>query len=225
MDPGVFPLFPLPLVLFPGTGRALHIFEPRYRQLLHDINLADGRFVLLTTLPHTEADSGTPLPGTVGCVAKVVSQQGLADGRSNLIVIGEDRCVLAELVDRGQPYFEGRVDLFDDREDEGAPEELTRAIRRDYAKLLALTRHDLEEDPARQPDTPRALSFHVASDIDVPLEQKEALLRMTSVRARLDRLRILLHEALDQTERQAAMQQRARGNGQGAAPPSLAAET
>src|ERR1051326_7523867 len=90
--PSRLPLFPLKIVLFPGALLPLHIFEPRYRQLLADVTLGDHRFGLL---PPGER-GGLPRPGTLGCVALVRAVQPLGDGRSNIVVSGERRFALLQ---------------------------------------------------------------------------------------------------------------------------------
>ena len=64
------PIFPLPLVLFPGASQPLHIFEPRYRQLLTDCLEGDRRFGIAYAAPDQQSDPA-PAPGDVGCVAGV----------------------------------------------------------------------------------------------------------------------------------------------------------
>src|SRR2546422_5062931 len=89
------PIFPLPIVLFPGAPQPLHVFEPRYRQLLADCLAADRRFGI-AYVP-AERDAGVeplPRPGDVGCVAVIRNTQGLPDGRSNVLTVGERRFVL-----------------------------------------------------------------------------------------------------------------------------------
>src|SRR3989442_1916377 len=83
------PIFPLPIVLSPGAPQPLHVFEPRYRQLLADCLAADRRFGI-AYVP-AERDAGVeplPRPGDVGCVAVIRNTQGLPDGRANLLTLG-----------------------------------------------------------------------------------------------------------------------------------------
>jgi len=64
------PIFPLGMVLFPGTSAPLHLFEPRYRQMLADVRAKDSRFGILCAL---EGVPERELPtGRIGCVAEVV---------------------------------------------------------------------------------------------------------------------------------------------------------
>src|SRR5205807_1315981 len=83
------PIFPLPIVLFPGAPQPLHIFEPRYRELLADCLAADRRFGI-AYVPAEYPPGSEPLPraGDVGCVALIQNTQGLPDGRSNILTVG-----------------------------------------------------------------------------------------------------------------------------------------
>src|SRR6201991_3416461 len=82
------PLFPLPLVLFPGVPLPLHIFEERYRRLLADVRVSNNLFGL------SYFDAGTddrPAPGHVGCATEIIEIQPLPDGRSNILTVGVAR--------------------------------------------------------------------------------------------------------------------------------------
>src|ERR1700752_967410 len=112
------PLFPLPVVLFPGVPLPLHIFEPRYRQLLLDIKLAKNLFGLSYFDP-TTSENEVPPKGHVGCVAEVTETQTFPDGRSNILTIGVIRYRIESYIERGDPYLVVRVQFFeDDKEDE-----------------------------------------------------------------------------------------------------------
>ena len=92
-------LFPIPgLVMFPHVMQPLHVFEHRYRALLADA-LKDDQLIALPVLATREMETdGLPPLEPVACLTKIVSQQKLADGCSNLLVIGVARVrMLAEL--------------------------------------------------------------------------------------------------------------------------------
>src|SRR5881227_2092054 len=110
------PIFPLPIVLFPGVPQPLHIFEPRYRQLLQDFLAGDRRFGIAYVAPDpTPGADPVPSPGDVGCVALIRSNQPLPDGRSNILTVGERRFVLRSWISSTHPYrvAEIEVDLGD----------------------------------------------------------------------------------------------------------------
>src|ERR1700749_756438 len=86
---GVVRLFPLPnLVMFPHVMQPLHIFEPRYRELLADA-LAGDRLIAMTMLaPGWESDyEGRPPLLPVGCLTRVAMHQPQAEERSNVLLL------------------------------------------------------------------------------------------------------------------------------------------
>jgi len=93
------PLFPLPVVLFPGMPMPLHIFEPRYRQMLTDISAQNNLFGLSYFDPGT-SEKEVPPAGHIGCVAEITETQGLPDGRSNVLAVGVIRYQVEDYVDR-----------------------------------------------------------------------------------------------------------------------------
>ena len=114
------PLFPLPVVLFPGVPMPLHIFEPRYRQMLEDIRATNNLFGL-SYFDSTTSERDLPSVGDVGCVAEVTETQTLPDGRSNILTLGVVRYRIESYVDRGDPYYVTRIKFFEDNdEDDGA---------------------------------------------------------------------------------------------------------
>jgi Lon protease-like protein len=88
--PSTIPLFPLPSVaVLPYLELPLHIFEPRYRDMLTDA-LAGERVIGLVQLqPGFEADyAGRPPVFLIGCAAVVVRSEPLPDGSFDIIVRG-----------------------------------------------------------------------------------------------------------------------------------------
>src|SRR5438874_11477929 len=76
------PIFPLPIVLFPGTPQPLHIFEPRYRRLISDCLAGDRRFGIAYVGAEPAAGAaGAPPPGGVGRVGAIRPTRRLPDGR------------------------------------------------------------------------------------------------------------------------------------------------
>lgn len=207
------PIFPLPLVLFPGTVQPVHIFEPRYRQLLADCLDGDRRFGINYVANVAET---APRPGQVGCIARIRDTLALADGRSNIIAEGERRYELIEWVSSDVPYRIARVEEFDDLPEEpGAAESLAAGVRRDFSRLFAalavLT--DRSEDPAPLPEDSTALSFHIAATLELDPQAKMTLLGLRSSVARLRRLAAVLAPLAADGERRAAVHVHARGNG------------
>src|SRR2546428_4075253 len=103
------------MALFQAAPQPLHICEPRYRELLADCLAADRRFGI-AYVPAEYPPGSEPLPraGDVGCVALIQNTQGLPDGRSNILTVGERRFLLIDWVGSDRPYRLAHVEEFDD---------------------------------------------------------------------------------------------------------------
>ena len=209
------PIFPLPLVLFPGATQPLHIFEPRYRSLLTDCLNGDRRFGIAFAAPDKTSD---PAPGDVGCIAHILTTQDLPDGRSDILTTGEQRFVLLEWLATDRPYRMARVEEFADEPVEPSEAEgLATDVRRDFLRVVMT----LEQDPPELPVDPEALSFRVAAALELEPAAKLALLAIRTTTVRLRRLAALLQPLAADAERRAAVRHRAKGNGKGGAHPQI----
>lgn len=111
------PLFPLPgAILFPRSQLPLHIFEPRYREMVRDVIDGAGRIGMIQPL-RLDDDNQAPLYA-VGCVGDVVGVEELGDGRFNIVLLGTNRFRLVRESHLDAPYRCGEVDIedFDDGE-------------------------------------------------------------------------------------------------------------
>lgn len=217
--PTRLPVFPLSVVLFPGTPLPLHIFEPRYRQMLADCLAADRRFGITPSGTGGEA----PDPGMVGCTAEVRVNQVMPDGRSNIVVLGGDRFVVAGLLDDPLPYHVAAVDAFDDDPDTLPPAERAAELRAAFIRYAALVRElsAVEPEEPELPADPRALSFHVAAGIEAETPVKQRLLAERSTTRRVEALLLALPALTAAVEWALMVHRRAHGNGRGHAHPSL----
>ena len=212
------PLFPLPVVLFPGVPMPLHIFEPRYRQMLTDIRVGESLFGL-SYFDASNDDREIPPVGHIGCVAEVTEVQPLPDGRSNILTLGLIRYRVEDYVDRGDPYLIGHVNFF---EDEAEDDELLARRAHEVASLfMRITRslrtiNDERSVLPELPETePEVLSFLVAAAVEMNVEVKQELLELRSTSERLKRLRDLLARVVDNYEERARMHEIAKHNGHG----------
>jgi Lon protease-like protein len=189
------PLFPLPVVLFPGAVMPLHIFEPRYRQMVAHCVEADSRFGLL----YHDPDQAGPFQveeGRVGCVAEILEFQPLPDGRSLVLTQGRERFRLEDGIDSDAMYYEGLVDEYQDTGSE-APDLLERRHRsirllHRVIERFADAPHPVEIDPARE------TSFQLAQLIRVDPTWQQELLTVRGETARLDQVDTLLQALLDE---------------------------
>jgi Lon protease-like protein len=114
--PKIIPIFPLPdLVFFPKTYLPLHIFEPRYRQMVMDAKSGDQMIgmVLLKEGWEEEYDRN-PATYRVGCVGRMVKMEVLDDGRFNIVLHGLEKFIIKEeFFDRS--YRQAAVELLGPR--------------------------------------------------------------------------------------------------------------
>jgi Lon protease-like protein len=207
--PARLPLFPLNLVLFPGEALPLHIFEPRYRQMLTDCLEGDQRFGI--TAEHQ------PGPGTLGCVALIRAAQPLEDGRSAIVVVGQRRFGIRSMLDAGTPYLMAAVELFNDEPGTAAlPAE--RAELRQLAGELREALSLLADRPGEEPawsENEELFSFEAAALIETDLDTRSRLLAGRSTRERVRSMLAMLPAAIGQAKGNAAVHVRARSNGKG----------
>jgi ATP-dependent Lon protease len=210
------PLFPLAVVLFPGTPLPLHIFEPRYRQMLTDIQARDNLFGL-SYFDASASELDFPPVGHTGCVAEVRETQSLPDGRSNILTIGLIRYQVEAYVETGEPYLMGRVNFFEDEEEDA---DLLKQRAQQVSELflrIARAVRVINDERAVLPELPETepehLSFLVAAAMELDADVKQELLELRFTSERLKRLRDLLSRAVNSYEDRARMHGIAKGNG------------
>ncbi|HEX6962815.1 MAG TPA: LON peptidase substrate-binding domain-containing protein [Lacipirellula sp.] len=113
---GTVRLFPLPdLVMFPHVMQPLHIFEPRYREMLNDALDGDGLIAMSMLAPGWEADyDGRPAIIPHVCIGKVVTHQRLSDGCYNIMLLGSRRARVVNELPAMRTFREAEVELLDD---------------------------------------------------------------------------------------------------------------
>lgn len=199
-------LFPLGLVLLPGERVPLHLFEPRYRQLLADCVLDDRPFVILQD--HGEGAS------PIGCTARFVALgRRFVDGRLNVTVAGGAVVRVLEQTS-GRMYLSAWVEEVAD-EAPDAPDELRDEVRDLFARLVAEIAGEGNAPPIRD-DIP--FSYALAGMIEMPAEPKQDLLECRDEEVRLSMVRDILAAALDGADRERIAAARARTNGKVALP-------
>ena len=212
------PLFPLPVVLFPGMPMPLHIFEPRYRQLLSDIRAGHNLFGL-SYFDSSSSDKEVPPAGHIGCVAEITESQALPDGRSNVLAVGVVRYRVEAYVERGDPYLVVEANYFEDEEeDQQALERKSQAVAAMFMRVANAIRL-INDERGSLPDIsdtePQKLSFLVAAAMEIEVETKQELLELRSTSERLNRLRDLLARVVTGYEERARLHNIAKGNGHG----------
>ena len=210
------PLFPLPVVLFPGVPLPLHIFEPRYRKMLEDIRAGNNLFGL-SYFDSSASDTELPPTGHVGCVAEVTETQPLPDGRSNILTVGVIRYQVEDYVQRGDPYLVAKVSFFEDEEEtEEQLNERTQDVVEAFTRIARAVRI-INDERANLPDIsgtePQRLSFLVAAAMEIDVDQKQELLEVRFTSERLQRLSDMLARAVTGYEERARIHELAKRNG------------
>ena len=181
------PLFPLTSVLVPGLVLPLHVFEPRYRVLVQALlalpDEAERQFGVVAIRSGREvgADGARPMHG-VGCTAELREVTPYADGRFDLVTVGERRFRLLGLDDgAGTPYSTGFVEFLPERDGEGDVKELTARVTARFAEY----RERLGVDVTELPEQPQVVSYLVAAAVVLDLPDRQGLLEQPTTADRL----------------------------------------
>lgn len=218
------PIFPLPVVLLPNELLPLHIFEPRYRQMIKDVQMTNNLFGV-SFFAAESTDFIKPAVGSVGCIAELREVQSLEDGRSNILTVGVIRYRLEEYAEAEEPYLVAEVSYFEDEtEDLNLLEPLADEVFALFMRV-AKAAHELSGERGKMPEIPQAepqmLSFLIAAAFNLSSEDKYELLEVRSTAQRLTKLRIKLKETVEKIESTAEMTKLARMNGHSKKPIKL----
>ncbi|XP_022760891.1 uncharacterized protein LOC111307099 [Durio zibethinus] len=189
------PLFPLPIVLFPGVILPLQIFEFPYRIMMHTLLHTDLRFGVI----YSDAVTGT---ADVGCVGEIVKHERLVDDRFFLICKGQERFRITTIV-RTKPYLVAEFDWLEDRpsgdEDlEGLANEVE-SYMKDVIRLSNRLNGKLEKEAQdlRRNLFPTPFSFFAGSTFEGAPREQQALLELEDTAARLKREKETLRNTLN----------------------------
>lgn len=195
----VLPLFPLGTVLVPGMRLSLHIFEPRYRQLVADLLGAQTpggpEFGVVALRQGSEVGELGDVH-EVGTSARVIDVLPHADGRCDLAAVGEQRFVIEAVDTTSKPYLVATVRRLAEPDGELRPG-MAGAVRRALeAHLRALAELGVEFGDAAAPPgpgaDPRTLSYAVAKLPSLPVPDRQALLGIADTATRLRTSRTVL---------------------------------
>lgn len=195
----VIGLFPLGLVLLPGERVPLHIFEPRYKDLINECidNESEFGIVLLNS-------KGTRDVGTKAEVVEVLERYD--DGQLDIIVQGTDRFNLLEIMAE-KTYLTAEIEALADDTPLPGDEEYELCLD-EYRRVMQATGADFDEP---EPDY-RGLAFHIASQFQMGIDIKQELLEMRSETERLERVKELLEASAAAIQRQ-TIEKKASTNG------------
>jgi Lon protease-like protein len=189
MLPPTIPLFPLPnVVLFPTVFLPLHIFEPRYRQMLGDALKGDRIIGMVLLRRGWEGNyEGRPAVYPVGCAGLVTHAERLPDGRYNIVLRGLEKFRIAG-EEGGRQYRLAHVESIDEPPPESCRMEMREHRRRLEALLVPQPDGQLDlRMPSAMPD--EDLVNALAQYLQFEPVEKQALLERNGV---LDRCQSLI---------------------------------
>ncbi len=192
------PLFPLHVVLFPDMPLPLHIFEPRYREMILRCREENSPFGVVL-IRDGEEEGAQAVPHLVGTTARITQYEEMPDGCMNILVFGETRFHITR-ASYDKPYVSAQVEPM--AEETGDPgllqpvaEAVTDLFRKYLRALLAMSGRSLSA--LQLPREPAYLSYAVASVLQVPLARKQGLLEITSTTQRLEQEAEILHAEIE----------------------------
>jgi Lon protease-like protein len=195
----LLPLFPLEIVLFPGTPLPLRIFESRYKEMIGEC-LAHGRPFGMVRVKESTLSA-------IGCEASIVNViKKFDDGRMDIATEGTRRFEISE-VNQERSFLQGEVTYFEDEPStvgKNAADELIGL----HEQLFAILGQTIEVDRDAE-----WLSFHLAHQLPVDLDFKQALLEMKSEAERVETLTEYYRATIPKVEKTLLARQRAGGNG------------
>jgi Lon protease-like protein len=198
----LLPLFPLDVVLFPGLPLPLHIFEPRYKEMIGNCLAQSKAFGVVRSVEQGLAE--------VGCTAEIVTVVNrYPDGRLDIVAQGRERFQILN-VNQEDSFLRAEVLVFED--EPGTP------TGADAARAVALHSEILGLAGASQDLTgndPSTLSFYLAGSLPLDLDFKQELLALRSESTRISSLVRYFETILPNLRRATHAREKAGGNGQG----------
>lgn len=171
----LLPIFPLELVLLPGVPLPLHIFEPRYKEMIAECLEQNKPFGVVRASSDGVAD--------IGCTAEIVSvTKKYDDGRMDILTRGVERFEVIQ-VNEDREFLQAEISVVQDEDDSGKPaaQMVTQAVRlhAEIAKLAGA-------EPSGPDEHAGNLSFLLAGSLPLDLDFKQNLLSTLSEAKRLE---------------------------------------
>jgi Lon protease-like protein len=196
----LLPLFPLELVLLPGIPLPLHIFEPRYKEMIGECIASEAPFGVIRALDDGIAE--------IGCTAEIITvTKEYPDGRMDLICEGRKRFEVLE-VNRDRSFLQAEVLIVPDEPGVPVHEERGKAVQL-HLEILTLAGAVQDLSAADQ----NQLSFYLAGSLPLDLDFKQQLLSMRSEGQRIQAVTAYLENILPKLRRAARAREKAGGNG------------
>lgn len=197
----LLPLFPLDLVLLPGVPLPLHIFEPRYKEMIKECLDHKSVFGIIRSKEETLA--------TIGCTAEIMNVlKKYPDGRMNILAEGKKRFEVLQ-VNQERAFLRADVFYLDDENEPAAAADVERAIRlhREIMELAGAQPEEIEQSETAQ------LAYRLAGSLPFDPDFQQALLEMSSEAERTRAIVSFFERILPVLQRNARAKRKAGGNG------------
>lgn len=195
----MIPIFPLELVLFPGAPLPLHIFEPRYKEMIGECLVKDQPFGMVRAKESSLS--------AIGCSASIVNVlKKYEDGRLDIAAEGGRRFEIVQ-VNQERSFLQAEVTYFEDEPSLPGKSAVDTVVQL-HEQLFAVLGQPV--DIARDTEL---LSFYLANELPVDLDFKQALLEMKSESERIETLTEYYRITIPKVEKTLQARQRASGNG------------
>lgn len=197
----LLPLFPLDLVLLPGVPLPLHIFEPRYKEMIKEC--LDQKHPFGIVRAKEEAFVNT------GCTAEIINVlKSYPDGRMNILVEGQKRFEVLQ-VNQERSFLQAEVFYLQDDEDPAANAEVKKALQLhgEIMQLAGAQPQETEQSEFSQ------LAYRLAGSLPFDPDFQQALLEMNSEAQRIRAIISFFERILPVLHRNARAKRRAGGNG------------
>ncbi|HET6840094.1 MAG TPA: LON peptidase substrate-binding domain-containing protein [Candidatus Angelobacter sp.] len=196
----LLPLFPLDIVLFPGVPLPLHIFEPRYKEMVAECIHNKTPFGMVRAKKDTLSE--------IGCSAAILSiVKKYPDGRMDIVAEGRQRFEILQ-VKQERSFLQGEVGFFEDE-----PSLVNKSDQATVVQLHEQLFQVLGEPPEPDPPANLLLSFRLAHELPVDLDFKQAILEMKSESERINTLIEYYRSTIPKVEKALRVRDLASGNG------------
>ena len=197
----LLPLFPLDLVLLPGVPLPLHIFEPRYQEMISECLEFSQQFGVIRGKDQELAE--------IGCTAEILTvTKKYPDGRMDIVTEGRARFEVIQL-NQERSFLQAEVLYLQDDPGIASPEEIAQAVKL-HGEIMTLA----GAEPEKSSEIAEGkLSFHFAGSLPLDPEFKQALLGMKSEGERLRAVISFFETILPTMRRTVHVRRKAGGNG------------
>jgi Lon protease-like protein len=197
----LLPLFPLDLVLLPGVPLTLHIFEPRYKEMIKECLDHKSVFGIIRSKEEAMAN--------IGCTAEIMNVlKKYPDGRMNILAEGKKRFEVLQ-INQERAFLQGDVFYLDEENEPPAATDVEKAIRlhREIMELAGAEPEAVEVSETAQ------LAYRLAGSLPFDPDFQQALLEMSSEAERTRALVSFFEHILPTLHRSAGAKKTAGGNG------------